>query len=64
MKAIIAVYVVLGIMGLVGEVLCFWKFVECDFEKPYKAEIIYGVSAFTGVGSVVGWFSIDDTRQD
>ena len=45
-----------------GEVLCIKKAIECDWsdKTSYKAEAIYTVSFFTGIGAVVGWFNIED----
>lgn len=43
------------LLGLIGYVMCVVKFVRCDFEPNYKAEIVYGVGTFTGLGMVVGW---------
>ena len=36
--------------------MCIVKFVKCDFEPSYKAEIVYGVSAVSGLGGIIGWF--------
>ena len=45
------------IAGLVGEVKCIVKFLDCDFtsQTSYKAEITYGLSTVTGIGVVVGY---------
>lgn len=37
---------------------CIYKFCKCDFESSYKAEVIYGVGVFTGLGVVIGYFNI------
>jgi hypothetical protein len=31
------------------------KFTQCDFEAPYKAEIIHGVGLLPPVGMITGW---------
>ena len=41
---------------IIGEIMCIVKFVKCDFEPSYKAEIVYGVSAVSGLGGIIGWF--------
>jgi len=46
---------IIVILLLIGEVKCVVKFFSCDFEKPYKAEIIYGISIVTGLGSIAGY---------
>jgi len=48
---------------LVGEIKCIAKAIKCDWEAPYRAEIIYTASALTGLGAVVGYLNIDDTSQ-
>lgn len=45
---------------LIGEIACVVKFVKCDFKAPYKAEAIYGLSAITGLGGIVGYCKISD----
>lgn len=59
MKSIInlvtAIYFLLVVLAFVGWVKSVVKFCQCDFEPSYKAEIIYGVSAVTGIGAVTGW---------
>ena len=34
------------------------KLSECDFEAPYKAEIIHTVGLFPLVGAVTGWLNL------
>lgn len=43
---------------LTGYVMCIVKFLRCDFEPSYKAEIVYGVGTFTGLGIIVGWMDL------
>jgi hypothetical protein len=51
---------IIGILLLVGYIMNIVKFVKCDFEAPYKAEIIYGIGIGTGLGGVIGWININD----
>ena len=51
-----------GVLGLsilavvaLGEVRCIVKFIRCDFEPSYQAEIIYGVGIVTPVGWIIGY---------
>jgi hypothetical protein len=56
-------FVVLFYGALIGgEVLCIVKFFTSDFEPSYKRECIYGFSAITGLGTIVGWIDIEDTK--
>ena len=56
------------IMGSLLLVLVFgwcrgvYKFVNCDFEPSYKAEIVYGAGIVFGYGVITGWFNIEDKK--
>lgn len=53
-------------IAVIGTLLAGWVFnlialIDCDFEAPYKAEIIRGVGVVAApVGGVVGYFDIED----
>ena len=47
----------------IGYVKCVIKFVKCDFEPSYKAEAIYGVGCFTGLGGIIGWVDVQDEKK-
>ena len=34
------------------------KLTDCDFEKPYKAEVIHIVGLFPPVGMITGWMDV------
>lgn len=48
------------VLAIVGEVRCIYKMCTCNWEPVGKAEVIYTISACTGLGAVVGWFNIQD----
>ncbi len=50
----------LFIFGSIGWVRCVIHLIKTDFAPPYKAEVIYGIGSFTGMGAVVGWINIKD----
>ena len=50
----------LSLVMLVGEVRCIYKVCTCNWEPIGKAEIIYTLSAFTGLGCIVGYIDIKD----
>ena len=50
----------LGVLFLVGEILCIVKAVRCNWEPIGKAEVVYTVSACCGLGCIVGWIDIED----
>jgi hypothetical protein len=62
MKATAVIVVILWIAGILGEIMCIYKFFSSDFEPSYKRELVYGVSAATGIGAIVGWLNIPDTK--
>ena len=48
---------------LIGEGMAVVKCVRSDWKPSYKREIVYGVSALTGFGIIVGWMNIPDTVE-
>lgn len=58
-KAIIVLYIGVVLLGLTGWVKDIVKLVHCDFQAPYKCEVIYGVGV-TPAGAIIGWLNIED----
>lgn len=56
------IYLIIIIVLVIGEVKCIIKFFQSDFEPSYKRECIYGFSALLGIGAVVGYMDIEDTK--
>lgn len=52
------VILIIFVVGFVGWVKNIIKLSNCDFEKPYKAEIIHSVGLVPVVGAVTGWLDI------
>jgi len=55
MKAfpIIILVVILAIgIGWVKNII---KLTECDFEAPYKAEVVHAIGVIPFVGAITGW---------
>lgn len=48
---------VLYALGIIGWVINIIKLARCDFEAPYKCEIIHGIGV-TPVGSITGWLNV------
>jgi len=59
MKAIAIIYVVILLLCGIGWVKNIIKLTQCDFEAPYKCEIIHGVG-LTPVGAITGWINIKE----
>jgi hypothetical protein len=60
MKKIMIIYCVIITIAIVGEVKCIIKMLNCNWEPIGKAEAIYTISTFTGLGAVVGYIDIQD----
>jgi hypothetical protein len=45
---------------IIGELRCIYKMVTCNWEPIGKAEILYTVGTFTGLGCIIGWINIED----
>lgn len=63
MKTISIVMLIWGaimIAGLVGEIKCIVKMCNCNWEPIGKAEIVYTVGSFTGLGAIIGYMDIKD----
>jgi hypothetical protein len=54
------VTITLVLLPIIGEVLCIYKAVKCNWEPVGKAEMVYTVSAITGLGAIVGYIDIQD----
>ena len=50
----------ISVFLLIGEVKCIIKMVNCDWDPVGKAEVLYTLGTFTGVGSIIGWMNIED----
>lgn len=45
---------------IIGEIRCIVKTVQCNWEPVGKAEVIYTIGTFTGLGTIIGWINIKD----
>lgn len=62
----------LKIIFLICFMIVFWtgwgmniyKLVKCDFETPYKTEIIRGIAIIPPVGAVAGWMDIGEENNN
>lgn len=50
----------LTIGGIIGEIRCIYKAINCNWEPVGKAEVIYTAAALSGFGAIVGWINIED----
>jgi len=59
-KIVLAFWTLIILLSIAGEVKCFIKMVNCNWNPIGKAEVIYTASFFTGFGAIVGWIDIKD----
>ncbi len=52
--------ILLAVLAIFGEIRCIYKMCTCNWEPVGKAEIVYTVGTFTGLGVVIGYFNIED----
>ena len=60
MKKFSVIIILIAILGLIGEIRCIYKMLTCNWEPIGKAEVVYTVGVFTGLGSVIGYIDIED----
>ena len=55
MPIIVSIFVVIAAVGWVKNLI---KLADCDFEAPYKAEVIHTIGIIPPIGAVTGWFDV------
>lgn len=53
--AIQGIIMILAIICLIGWVKNTVKFTHCDFQPPYKCEIVHGIGLLPPIGAITGW---------
>jgi len=48
----------IGVALAIGWINDIEKFSECDFQAPYKCEIVHGLSLIPPVGMITGWLNV------
>ena len=59
MKSVFLIWLIIIVAIGIGWVKNIVKFTQCDFEAPYKAEILHGVGIIPPIGAVMGWLSFE-----
>jgi hypothetical protein len=59
---IVLLIILICMMPAIGWCMNVYKFTQCDFKAPYKAEVIrfLGIFPFAPVGCVLGFIDIKD----
>lgn len=60
MKKLILIPALILILGIVGECMCIYKAIACNWEPVGKAEVVYTAGALTGLGAIIGYINIED----
>lgn len=60
LKYFLFLQIIISILAIVGELMCIYRAIDCNWEPVGKAEVIYTVSACSGLGAIVGWIDIED----
>lgn len=60
MLKVFVIQVVVFLIIAIGWIMNVVKLVKCDFEAPYKAEVIRGIGLIPPIGMIVGWMNISD----
>lgn len=60
MKTIGIVYLMIIVVVGVGWAKNLIKLTECDFEVPYKCEVIHTLGIIPPVGMVTGWLDLGE----
>ena len=60
MKTVITLQLTIVLLLSTTYVVNAYKLMQCDFESPYKEEIIYGIGAVTPFSIVTVWYNKED----
>ena len=56
--AIELIFAIVFIVGVFGYFLNIYKLTQCDFEPPYKTEVMRSIGLFPPAGAVVGYMDL------
>jgi hypothetical protein len=54
----INIILLMCLIGTIGWCKNIYKLTQCDFEAPYKAEVIHTVGIIPVVGWITGWLDL------
>ncbi|MCP4475431.1 MAG: hypothetical protein GY821_12865 [Gammaproteobacteria bacterium] len=63
MKASIIIFLIWAVIVIAigtGWVKNIVKLTRCDFESPYKAEVMHGLGIIPPIGAVMGWITFEE----
>jgi hypothetical protein len=55
---VLVLFIIIPIYMAIGWIKDIEKFSECDFQAPYKCEIIHGLGLIPPVGMITGWLNV------
>lgn len=62
-KVLVFTKLFLTVLYVIGYVMCIVKLCQCDFDgnkSSWKAEVVYGIGTFTGLGGIIGWLDMGE----
>jgi len=60
MKTILILQLIFALVFGIGWIMNLIRLINCDFDAPYKAEVIYVIGTFTPTCIVTGWIDLED----
>lgn len=61
MKRICFILIItIWVLAFIGEIKCIVKVVACNWSPIGRAEVVYTIGMFTGLGAVIGYLDIED----
>jgi hypothetical protein len=60
MKKAIFIGLTIILLAIIGEIRCVYKMCTCNWKPIGKAEVVYTIGTFTGLGTIIGYFNIKD----
>ena len=61
MKKLIVICAIVILIPISGYITNIVRFCRCDFQEPYKTEVIRGIGiAIPPIGAIVGYVNIED----
>jgi hypothetical protein len=55
--------IILTLVGATGWGLNIYKLTQCNFESPYKCEVLRVIGLIPPIGAVMGYVNISDTEE-
>ena len=64
MQAALVLYIAIVTIVVSSWIGNFIQLTDCDFESPYKCEVIHGVGVIPAISVVTVWFDADAAKPE